>query len=57
MAKTVFAGQQVKEFSSVLAGAMLTSLREPFSGLSKHLFVRDRPADACHGNGKDKQPE
>jgi hypothetical protein len=57
VAKTVFTGEQVEEFSFVPAPAVLTAAHAIIAWLAKNFLVRYGPANTGYGKGEDKQFE
>ena len=55
MAKAVFTGKEVEEFSFVPAPAALTAADAVIARLAKDFFVRDGPANAGDRDGQHKQ--
>jgi hypothetical protein len=57
MAEAVFAGEEVKKFSSGNGGPFFRATDAIFPRLAKNFFVSDGPCNARNGDGKHKKPD
>lgn len=52
MAKTVFAGEEVKKFTDENILSLSASALAKFTGFFKYIFMSNRPCYAGNGNGQ-----
>ena len=57
MTETVFAGENVKEFSLQDIFAVLAFIDTNLAPFAENLFLRDRPGHRRDRQGKDQQPK
>jgi hypothetical protein len=56
VAKAVFAGKKIKEFSLKYSFAVFAPIYAILSRFSKYFFMGDRPGDACNRYCQLKKP-